>query len=68
MAGKVVNADILMDHAGKSKGLGEVQFDDQSDAISAIGIELMSCTLLGDLGVVNSLQLCSMARCYLIDP
>lgn len=37
MAGKVVNADILEDHAGKSKGLGEVQFDDQSDAIAAIG-------------------------------
>lgn len=39
VAGKVVNADILMDHAGKSKGLGEVQFEDQSEAIGAIGRE-----------------------------
>lgn len=38
VAGKVVNADILEDHAGKSKGLGEVQFDDQSDAIAAIAL------------------------------
>jgi RNA recognition motif-containing protein len=38
VAGKVVNADILMDQAGKSKGLGEVQFEDQGDAISAIGM------------------------------
>lgn len=37
VAGKVVNADILMGQAGKSKGLGEVQFEDQSDAINAIG-------------------------------
>ena len=33
----MLNADILMDHHGKSKGYGEVQFDDPSDAISAIG-------------------------------
>lgn len=37
VVGRVVNADILMDHSGKSKGLGEVQFEDPNDAISAIG-------------------------------
>lgn len=37
VAGKVLNADIILDQAGKSKGLGEVQFDDQSEAIGAIG-------------------------------
>ena len=39
VAGKVVNADILTDQSGKSKGLGEVQFEDQADALSAIGKE-----------------------------
>lgn len=37
VVGRVMNADILMDHQGKSKGLGEVQFDNSEDAISAIG-------------------------------
>lgn len=37
VAGRVVNVDILMDHSGKSKGLGEVQFEDPGDAIGAMG-------------------------------
>lgn len=37
MAGRIVNADILTDREGKSKGLGEVQFEDPSEAIGAIG-------------------------------
>ena len=37
MAGKVLNADILMDATGKSKGMGEVQFEDQADAVNGIG-------------------------------
>ena len=37
MAGRVLNVDILMDHSNKSKGLGEVQFEDPNDAIGAIG-------------------------------
>ena len=37
VAGRIVNADILTDREGKSKGLGEVQFEDPNEAISAIG-------------------------------
>ena len=37
VAGRIVNADILTDREGKSKGLGEVQFEDPTEAISAIG-------------------------------
>ena len=37
VAGRIVNADILTDREGNSKGLGEVQFDDPSEAIGAIG-------------------------------
>ena len=37
VAGRIVNADILTDREGHSKGLGEVQFEDSSEAIGAIG-------------------------------
>ena len=37
MAGRILNVDILTDRDGKSKGLGEVQFEDPNDAIGAIG-------------------------------
>lgn len=47
VAGRVLNADILTDHHGKSKGLGEVQFEDANDAINAIG-ELMLWAVRGD--------------------
>lgn len=60
VAGKVVNADILMDHSGKSKGLGEVQFEDQADALGAIGEE-WSCSVC--LSWVFYMQHCSMAKC-----
>ena len=35
-----MNADIIMDRDEKSKGMGEVQFEDPTDAIGAIGIAL----------------------------
>lgn len=37
VAGRIVNADVMMDQDGKSKGVGEVQFEDPSDTIGAIG-------------------------------
>jgi len=37
VVGMVVNADIMMDSSGKSKGYGEVQFDNPNDALNAIG-------------------------------
>lgn len=37
VAGRIVNADILTDREGRSKGLGEVQFEDSGEAIGAIG-------------------------------
>lgn len=36
----MVNADIIMDRDEKSKGMGEVQFEDPADAIGAIGSSL----------------------------
>lgn len=43
--GRVVNVDILTDREGKSKGLGEVQFEESGDAISAIGMILLNLIL-----------------------
>lgn len=67
MAGRVLNADIMMDHHGKSKGMGEVQFDDPNDAISAIGEGRSIIELGGVIKLIVPLQLCSMARCCTTD-
>ena len=48
VAGRIVNADILTDRDGKSKGLGEVQFEDPSDAIGAIGEIIYKFMILGN--------------------
>ena len=43
-----MNADILMDRDGKSRGLGEVQFEDSNDAIGAIGELSVENAVCGD--------------------
>ncbi len=59
VAGKVMNVDILTDHSGKSKGLGEVQFEEPGDSIGAIGEparEVVSwCVLFGHCLCCSSL-------------
>lgn len=41
----MLNADIMEDRSGKSKGLGEVQYNDPEDAIKAIGERTFFCIL-----------------------
>lgn len=37
VAGRIVNVEVIKDRDGKSKGYGEVQFEEPSEAYKAIG-------------------------------